>query len=99
MSYFVTVSFDIKNAASEDYDAIYSALRGMGLERSLTDDSGQPANLPSTTVAGTVQGYQAATVRDRISSEAKSAYRRHGLRGKIYVAVGGDWAWSCADAP
>jgi len=93
MSYFVTVSFDIANATRENYQTMYRELQIIGLSHSLTSDANNTITLPSTTVAGSLNGSSAGAVRDHVCNQVQNAYTRNRLHGEVFVAVGGDWAW------
>jgi hypothetical protein len=93
MAYFVTVSYDLSNASWQDYQNAYADLAKMGLNHELTADSGTKVTLPNTTVAGTFTGTSASSVRDDISNRVQAAFKARGFSSKIFVAVGGDWAW------
>jgi hypothetical protein len=45
------VSFDLKNADSDDYEYMYSELSKIGLKDKIIGDSGKEIKLPTTTVA------------------------------------------------
>ncbi len=93
MSYFVIATFDIKDGSSENYRQVYEDIAALGLRGSLASDGGTKCQLPTTTTAGTFTGVSAAAVRDDLSGRIEHVFHRHGLKGEIFVAVGGDWAW------
>lgn len=94
MSYFVTVSFDLKNAQWEDYERIYNAFAALGLKKQLNASNGNVVQLPTTTCAGEFNGASAGAVCDDLASRCKAAVEQLNLSGEVFVAVGGDWAWA-----
>lgn len=72
MSFLVTVSFDIANGTREDYQTVYSELQAIGLSRSLTTDANRTVTLPSTTVAGSLNGQSAGAVRDHVCDQLQN---------------------------
>jgi hypothetical protein len=93
MSYFVTVSFDLKNASSDDYETAYSELAKIGVHKILVSDSAIKVSLPTTTCAGTFTGSTPVSVRGFVAEKIQQAFQSQCLQGEIFVAVGGDWAW------
>ncbi|EGQ9158495.1 hypothetical protein NMT03_000791 [Vibrio alginolyticus] len=93
MSYFVLCSFDLRNATSEDYEAAYSELAALGLQRTLRADNGNNVSLPNTTVAGIHNGTSTSAMRDHFTSSIETAFRRRGLSSKVFVSVGDNYAW------
>jgi len=93
MSYLVVVTFDIKDGEAGDYETVYKAFERVGLRRTLRADKGDTVTLPTTTTAGEVDGDNAGAVRDDICERTQDVFRSNKLHGKIFVAVGGNWAW------
>ncbi len=94
MSYFCSVSFDLKDGKSEDYTNIYKALSSIGLAHSLKASNGSTIVLPTTMVAGEFNGPSAVKVRDDLTAKIIKAFEDNKLKGEIFVVVGGDWVWS-----
>lgn len=92
-SFFATVAFDLKDANSADYECAEKNLAGVGLYKTVKGDNGNSVELPYNTFAGTFNGEAAATVRDYVLNQAKSSLNKCRLNGRLFVAVGGDWAW------
>lgn len=93
MSYFVVVTFDIKDGEPDDYNVVYDGFEKIGLKRTVKSDQGDEITLPSTTTAGKIDGTSAGTVRDDICAKTKAVFAGNNLHGEIFVSVGGDWAW------
>lgn len=93
MSYLVVVTFDIKNAASEDYSCMKERLESLGLHDYLIGDSGGKNDLPTTTFAREIEGSSAGAIRDDICNQVENAFGECRVKGEIFVSVGGDWAW------
>lgn len=94
MFYFVTVSYDLANASSQDYADAYEDLANLGLYHVISGEAGNPVPLPNTTVSGSFCGASAAMVRNDVSDRVQRAFRARGFRSKILVTVGADWAWA-----
>jgi hypothetical protein len=94
MSFFVTCTFDLKNASFEDYKAAYADLASLGLSHVVPSVQGKRIQLPTTTVAGEYNGGNAAEVRDAVASRIKAAFAERRLVSEIFVSVGDGWAWS-----
>jgi hypothetical protein len=94
MSYFATVAFDIHNGTFEDYDRIYEEFLKIGLSRVLIASDDSKVKLPDSTTAGTFNGQSSASVSTYLADATQAAFVRNKLSGKIFVAVGDNWAWS-----
>jgi hypothetical protein len=93
MTHFVVVTFDIANGRIEDYEAIYKDFAALGLSRKLKYGHGNIVNLPTTATAGEFNGQTACSIRDQLCDQTQQCFTRRGLRGEVFVSVGGDWAW------
>lgn len=93
MSYLAVVTFDLVNAESEDYECIDGKFAKIGLTRSMKADNGNTVDLPFNTYAGKFEGTSAGQVRDYVTNQAELAMKSCSVKGKLFVAVGGDWAW------
>ena len=94
MSYIAIVSFDIKNGSTKDYENVYKGFETIGLKRIITSDNGKNILLPTTTTAGQFSEQTAVAVRDDLCTKTEAVFTRNGIHGEIFIAVGGDWAWS-----
>jgi hypothetical protein len=95
-THLVTLAFDLKDADSDDYDAADRELGKIGLSRKLQADGGKEVHLPFNTYAGEFSGENAAGVRDAVRDRAKHALQQCKVAGKLFVTVGGNWAWGAA---
>ncbi|SRR6266700_1246012 len=93
MSYFVVVTFDIANGRFDDYEAIYKDFAALGLGRTLKSGQGTTVKLPTTTTAGEFNGQSTGATRDYLCDQTQQCFTRRGLRGEVFVSVGGDWSW------
>ncbi len=93
MGYLVTVSFDLSNASSEDYEVAYAELAFIGLYKQVLNGNGEALALPTTTCVGDFSGTSAESVRDHVRQQIDSAFNVHAFEYEIFVSVGGDWAW------
>src|SRR5689334_6890124 len=94
VTFFVTVTFDLKAASWQDYVNAYAALGQLGLSRDIVSDSGGVCRLPNTTCAGKFTGLDVATVRSEVANRVVSALRALWLQPEVFVSVGTDWAWA-----
>lgn len=92
-SFFATVAFDLRDANSADYECAEKNLGAVGLYKTLKADNGNSVELPYNTFAGTFNGETAASVRDYVQEQSRAALNKCGLSGRLFVAVGGNWAW------
>jgi hypothetical protein len=93
MSYFVVCTFDLKNASYQDYQNAYDDLAKIGLNKVAVSDQGGNVVIPTTTVAGQLNGNTAAAVRDYACDQVQKALAARRFSSEIFIAVGGDWAW------
>lgn len=93
MSYFVICTFDLKNAAYEDYQKAYSDLAKIGLSKTVISSQSKEITLPTTTTAGKFNGTNEMTVRDDLLARVREAFKTRGFTSEIFVSIGGDWAW------
>lgn len=94
MSYMVTVSFDLKNAQTEDYARVYDAFKPLGLYKQIKADNGVAVQLPASTCAGFFNGTSAIAVRDDLATRLQTTVEQLGISGEVFVAIGGDWSWA-----
>lgn len=93
MSYFVMVTFDIKNPKNSDYDTANNILYKIGLEGTLTRTESSPTKLPNNTYAGEFEGESAGKIRQDLCTEISEEFKKSHIKASIFVLVGGDWAW------
>jgi hypothetical protein len=93
-SFFVTVAFDLKDATSADYQCAEENLRTVGLQRTVSRNDGSKVELPYNTFARLVNGETAAKVCDDVMAQAKTALNKCRVSGRMFVSVGGNWAWN-----
>ena len=93
MSYLVVCTFDLKDASYQDYQNAYADLAQSGLKKVVLSDQGGKVVIPTTTVAGELNGTSAPSVRDYACDQVQKAFAARRFSSEIFVAVGGDWAW------
>ena len=93
MSYFVFCTFDLKNATVSDYKNAYADLEKIGLKRVIVSSQNTNVVIPTTSVAGTVEGDSAGAVRDAICDRVQQAFKARQFSSEIFIVVAGDWAW------
>lgn len=96
MSYLVFVTFDLKNATSQNYKDAYADLEKIGLKKIVVAGSGSNVVIPTTSVMGEFNGSSAANVRDDIRQKVMNAFTARRFKSEILVIVGGDWSWGSA---
>lgn len=94
MSFMVTVSFDLKNAKTEDYVRVYDAFKSLSLPKQVTKADKGVVQLPTTTCVGFFEGTTASAVCADVANRCQAAVEKLGLSGEVFVATGGDWAWT-----
>ncbi|MFA6959224.1 MAG: hypothetical protein WC205_00555 [Opitutaceae bacterium] len=94
MSYLVTVTFDLKNAQSKDYDLVYKSFAALGLSKEAKGSDGKTYTLPNTTCLGEFTGASTSAVRDDLAKRTENAIAELGLTGEVFVVVGDDWRWA-----
>lgn len=94
MSFMVTVSFDLKNAKTEDYVRVYDAFKSLGLNKQIKADNGAVVQLPTTTCVGFFNGATASAVCGDLANRCQAAVEKLALSGEVFVATGGDWSWA-----
>ena len=94
MSYLVFCTFDLKGASSQDYQTAYQDLATLGLAKVHVADNGTNVVIPTTSVMGSFNGSNAASVRDDLFARVRTAFVARGFRSEIFMTVGGsDWGW------
>jgi len=93
MAKLVIVTFDLTGAKSSRYEVVRDGLAEIGLH-TYVPKNGRRVRLPYNTVAGKIVLSSTAAVRDRLAKGVKALFRQHHLRGRVFIAVGGNWAWA-----
>jgi hypothetical protein len=96
MSYFVTCTFDLKNASRDDYINAYADLKRLGLSRTVASVQGTTVVAPTTMTMGEFNGQNVGAVRDSVRDQVQAAFAARRFSSEIFVSVGGDWAWGAA---
>ena len=86
MSYLVTVSVEIKNGTSGDYENVCAALETLGLKRPSSGQS-REAKLPTALVAGVFMGVSGAEIKDALGKACVGVFNDKALKGEIFLAV------------
>jgi hypothetical protein len=93
MSYFVTCTFDLKNASRQDYENAYADLGRIGLQRTVVGTS-RTVVAPTTMAMGEINGATAASIRDDVRARVAAAFAARRFTSEIFVTVGGhDHTW------
>lgn len=96
MSYLAFVTFDLRNASSQDYKNAYADLAEIGLAKVHKSDKGGDVVIPTTAAMGTFSGTGSGQVRDYVRDKVKAAFAARRFSSEIFVAVGENWAWGAA---
>ena len=96
MSYLVFVTFDLKNATSQDYANAYADLEKLSLKKVHKNSSGGNSVVPTTSVMGFFDGKSASSVCTYIRDRVQQAFTARKFKSEIFVVVGGDWSWTGA---
>lgn len=92
MSYFVTLSFDLTEAKSDDYNSIQEELENLGLYGELQGKQNK-IELPDNTFAGEFNGENAIAVRDFVNQEIKQIIKSNSIKSTYFISVGSGWTW------
>ncbi|UTW62105.1 hypothetical protein KFE98_19175 [bacterium SCSIO 12741] len=68
-------------------------IHALGLKRSARDEKKSEIMLSNNTFSGELEGESATNLRDDIFSKTEAIFLSFGLKGKIFVSVGGNWSW------
>jgi len=93
MARLVIVTFDLSGAKSPQYKVVREGLAALDLHTFVEKD-GLKVRLPFNTAAGRIEFKSSTALRDRLAKRIKALFRKHHLKGKVFVAVGGRWAWA-----
>jgi len=93
MSYFVTVTYDIKNEGADTYAKIAAKLEDFGLFDKVVGSSKKSLDLPMNTFAGEFTGDSSKSIRDDISELINNFFKAEGIKGRVFIFVGDSWAW------
>lgn len=97
MSYGVILSFDLKNASSDDYGNAYEDVKKIGFKTHLVGDTNKSIQLPTTTCYGVFDGASAEAVTLVLREKVKAAFVARKFTYEIFVAAGGGghwWGWT-----
>ena len=86
MSYLVTVSVEIKNGTSGDYENVFAAFETLGLKRPSSGQS-REAKLPTALVAGLFMGASGAEIKEVLGKACVGVFNDKALKGEIFLAV------------
>lgn len=86
MSYLVTVSVEIKNGTSADYEIVCAAFETLGLKRPALGQS-REAKLPTGLVSGVFMGASGAEIKDALGKACVGVFSDKALKGDVFLAV------------
>jgi hypothetical protein len=94
MTYLIFCTFDLKNATTSDYQNAYADLHKIGLAKVHKGGNGGEVVIPTTAAMGEFNGTSAASIRDAVAEQVKTAFATRRFKSEIFLVVGRDWAWS-----
>lgn len=96
MKYAALVTFDLKNASSADYTAVYAELAKRGLHRVQKADNGTQHVIPTTTVMGEIEAATSGDAAVLALKRTQAAILTRNLRSEVFAFAANDWAWRAA---
>lgn len=100
MSYFVTVTFDLNNAASSPcgnnvYSKITDALEGLDFSKVVTGKKKKTLPLPSNTYVAEFEDdvEHKSEVVEFVRVELEKIFLHYSVTGKYFISTGKNWAW------
>ncbi len=100
MSYFVCITFDLKDAKTSDYPKVKAELEEIDFTKFVTGRKKQDRPLPSNTFVAEfdVNDFdKTSEVAEWVSSQFKAISKRLDLSGKCFISVGRNWAWKTSN--
>jgi hypothetical protein len=85
---WVTLTFDLEDAGSEEYVAVALSLAGGGLSDELKNNRGGTTELPANTFAGSFDTVD----RKHLVEQIRSVFRSCGVTGRAFVSCGAGWS-------
>lgn len=93
MKYFVTVTFELKDATNEDYKRLYKELEQIGFYKILRASNGNIVTIPTSTVVCETTGSNADLLRDTTRDKLNILFKACKLKGEVFIIVSGEWSW------
>jgi hypothetical protein len=100
MSYFVTITFDIKDAKSSPhgndvYRRVTASLDKIEYTKCISGKKRKMTNLPSNTYVAKFDSrdVNASDVCLFIEAEVDKVFKTHSVTGRYFICVGKEWAW------
>lgn len=92
MSFFVTLTFDLTNASSDDYEFIEDELDSLGLYNEL-EGKKRSIKLPNNTYGGEFNGENTLEVKSYIAENVKIIFKKLTVKSTYFITVGSGWSW------
>jgi len=89
LTYLATLTFDLQNADSADYECVAKRLAKIGLEPQLKGDSGAMVDLPANTFAGEYLSND----RDALFAKIEAIFHACKVSGPVFLTTAGKWGW------
>ena len=93
MGCFVTITFDLHGASSEDYQNAYAEFNRLGYSNTIYSRVGHEIRLPESTYVGHFPGLRSSRIRTEQADRVQKALERINLSASIFVVTGSKWAW------
>ncbi len=97
MSYFVTITFDLRYADTSIYPRIHSDLENLDFSKFIKGKRKTETKLPSNTfvaIFDTDEFENKKELKEWLKEEIKYIFRKHDVSGKYFIAIGSGWSWS-----
>jgi hypothetical protein len=100
MSYFVTITFDIKDAANSPhgtnvYSKITGDLKNLEYDKFVSGKKKNETGLPSNTYVAVFEddGDHQTEIVEYVKTELKKVFKKYSVKGKYFISVGKGWSW------
>lgn len=93
MSILVHVTFDLDDAAPDDYKTVREHLAKIKLRGWAISSAGNLIELPSNTFLAEYEEPFTDAVRDQVADYVQAVFKACGVKGKIFITAGQGWAW------
>src|SRR5438067_2047667 len=84
---YVTLTFDLVDARSQDYAELDKRLDRIALRRKIQNSRGTLTRLPANLFAGRFKSSDKIALRTRIKQQVKAAFAACGVHGPYFIQV------------
>jgi hypothetical protein len=93
-TYLVVACFDLVGADFQAYGCLREKAARLGLADRIEDAAGRKVRLPSTTLAGVLEGEGEKALRKRVYAGMQQAFAACRVQGNLFVFVSGESSWT-----